>query len=195
MFPLFFVFLSFYFCWLSFRFVHKVKMKFGVQYNLTKESTIEFINSRHLEDPVEFTASAWFLSEIIDPTGQKIVFSYERKGRMIIPDQYALNLSRTQTYNFKSFAHILVTFDYTRGSTEQYSTTTGSFSSYNFIYPTYLEEIKTPLQTVTFHYSSSNALSYNLNLYANPTLSQFLINYSDGEGPNSDWFKLAIKDS
>ncbi len=150
---------------------------------------IEFGNPGQLMSRGEFTANAWHLAEIISPNNQKIEFSYERKGKIIIPDMYWVSLLRSSSYNFKAYGQMLLAFAFTSGSGSQISSDRGQHSSYYFSFPTYLKKIKTPSQEISFDYERQQGLSYDLTKYYYPNLSEIL-DVSEQREMKSDNYKL-----
>jgi len=155
-------------------------------------NNIEFTNSGTLGYSQDNIATAWYLSKIISPNGYSTDFEYERKGRLIIPDTFRDLTVSSGSYNFKSYAQFLLVFSVSWGAGGyQYS---GSLqrSTYSFIYPSYLKSIKTPLQEVTFHYSPSSELAYNMSGYEQPNIGQLLYatQSPDPNGGRSYWQKL-----
>ncbi|WP_333575424.1 hypothetical protein [Sphingobacterium sp.] len=155
-------------------------------------NNIEFTNSGILGYSQDNTATAWYLSKVTSPNGYSIDFEYERKGRLIVPDTFRDLTIKSGSYNFKNYAHFLLVFSVSWGSGGyQYYGSTQK-STYSFIYPSYLKSIKTPLQEVTFHYSPSNEMAYNMSGYEQPTIGQLLYatQSPDPNGGRSYWQKL-----
>ncbi len=155
-------------------------------------NNIEFTNSGTLGYSQDNIATAWYMSKIISPNGYSIDLEYERKGRLIVPDTFRDLAIASASYNFKSYAHFLLVFSISWGSGgyQYYGST--QRSAYSFIYPSYLKSIKTPIQEVTFHYSPSNELPYNMSGYSEPTIGQLLYatQSPDPNGGRSYWQKL-----
>ncbi|MBB1644629.1 hypothetical protein [Sphingobacterium sp. UME9] len=155
-------------------------------------NNIEFTNSGTLGYSQDNIATAWYISKIISPNGYSTDFEYERKGRLIVPDTFRDLTISSGSYNFKNYAQFLLVFSVSWGSGGYQYYGSLQRSTYSFIYPSYLKSIKTPLQEVTFHYSPSGELAYNMSGYEQPTIGQLLYatQSPDPNGGRSYWQKL-----
>jgi hypothetical protein len=131
----------------------------GIQYTFGGNiDAIEFSNNGNLSRNFYTIASAWHLTEMTAPGGNKIQFKYKRAGRVFVQQKQRNALFYDVSYNIGANTFIL--FRIESGSISY------SGSLENIVIsvqnPVHLDSINTPLQRIGFSSTKANDLEFPL---------------------------------